>query len=250
MLSEMTSRTSLTSDSNSRYMLSHASSMSSVTSPVQDTISTAGRLSSVASNSTMGSDSLSSSNSISIASATNEEPRGAPLRKRLSVEDLTKGMLGARSISMASDISSHSRSGGDFPSESSSACSTPRGETASPLSHQMSSVSTAGNEPPLMNVNVISSPFLNSTDSRTMSVDTNNAVSALSSDAINSAFGARLRNIERSVNAQMDWLKLKQMKQDESIREVKNLITDLTSMIKRDRADIAYRRMSRKDGPG
>ena len=161
-------------------------------------------------------------------------------------------MLGGRSISMASmasDISSHSRSGCDFPSESSSAASTPRGEI-SPLSHQMSSVSTAGNEPPLMNVNVISSPFLNSTDSRTMSIDTNNAMSALSSDAINSAFGARLRNIERSVNAQMDWLKLKQMKQDESIREVKNLITDLTSMIKRDRADIAYRRMSRKDGPG
>ena len=123
-------------------------------------------------------------------------------------------------------------------------------EVRRPLSHQMSSVSTAGNEPPLMNVNVISSPFLNSTDSRTMSIDTNNAVSALSSDAINSAFGARLRNIERSVNAQMDWLKLKQMKQDESIREVKNLITDLTSMIKRDRADIAYRRMSRKDGGG
>jgi len=182
-----------------------------------------------------------------------EPPRGAPLRKRLSVEDLTKGMLGGRSISMASmasDISSHSRSGCDFPSESSSAASTPRGEI-SPLSHQMSSVSTAGNEPPLMNVNVISSPFLNSTDSRNMTSESNNAATApLSSDVINSALGVRLRNIERSVNAQMDWLKLKQMKQDESIREVKDLIKDLASMIKRDRADLAYRRMSRKDGWG
>eukprot|EP00938_MAST-03A_sp_MAST-3A-sp1_P006158 g6158.t1 len=48
----------------------------------------------------------------------------------------------------------------------------------------------------------------------------------------------------------MDWLKLKQMKQDESIREVRDLIKDLASMIKRDRADLAYRRMSRKDGGG
>jgi hypothetical protein len=183
----------------------------------------------------------------------NEEMREAApsIRKRLSVEDLTKGMLQERSISMMSDISSHSRSGGDFPSESSSAASTPRGDI-SPLSHTMSSVSTSGNDIPLMNVNVIKSPFLNSADNRSSKNSSHHAVENLgttptSSGNIDPALGARIRNIERTVQAQMDWLKLKQMQHEESLQEVKSLITVLSSMIKRNRADIAYRRMSRKN---
>ena len=274
MLSQMSSLTSNSSDSNSRYMLSHASSISSMTYPVCIRVPTrthssvhtqsehkyththtqahenVSRLSSVASHSTIDSDSLSSSNSISIV---NEEMREAApsIRKRLSVEDLTKGMLQERSISMMSDISSHSRSGGDFPSESSSAASTPRGDI-SPLSHTMSSVSTSGNDIPLMNVNVIKSPFLNSADNRSSKNSSHHAVENLgttptSSGNIDPALGARIRNIERTVQAQMDWLKLKQMQHEESLQEVKSLITDLSSMIKRNRADIAYRRMSRKN---
>jgi hypothetical protein len=217
MLSQMSSVTSSTTGS-SRQMLSHASSMSSVMSPIEFDGGVGSRLASVASDSSSSAFSGLESISDGLSVSKSIDSTASTIHKRQSIEDLTKDLLKGRSISNLSDVSSR----GENHSESSSCASTPRGDRSS-------------TPPAVVNVNV-KSPFLRSADTRS-----NTPPLRGGEEVLGEMIGPRIRNIERTVSAQMDWLKLKQMKQEESIRNVTELVTELRDLMKRERADRAYK---------